>query len=155
MVRDKSTVLFTFIRLSTLLLFFISMFFGFLRRPMIINNRVALIKFPGMWFFAIAMIALLVLSFYQTLTTNTKNAKLFYLLATFLATIMFVWGNIVYRVGIPTASVGYGFIMTTLMLVLSWFLILKEEFAMKLLLKLGITPAVSVEPNPNQDTPVK
>ncbi|HOI47033.1 MAG TPA: hypothetical protein PLR26_04810 [Bacilli bacterium] len=155
MMRDKSIVLFTFIRLSTLLLFFISMFFGFIRGPMIINNRVSLIEFPGMWFFTIAMIALLLLSFYQTLTSKIKNAKLFYLLATLLATIMFVWGNIVYRVGIPTARVGYGFIMISLMLVLSWFFILKEEYAMKLLFKLGIKSNVSVEPKTNQDTPVE
>jgi hypothetical protein len=106
-----------------------------MRGEMLIGGAVSLFTFPGHTAYTGLFVALALLSLYSYLAANDKNARLLMIFTASVASLVFLYGLLLHKVGIPDARNGLGKILAFLAIAVMWTLIFGNEFVKKQLVK--------------------
>jgi len=135
MNRDKMKFLFFILYAGAFGLFLISMFMPYMVGEMLIGGGVSLFTFPGHFAYTGLFISLALLALYSFVISNDKNTRILFIFTASVASLIFIYGLILHKVGIPTARNGMGKIIAFLMIAVMWTLIFGNAFVKKQLVK--------------------
>jgi len=135
MNNDRMKFLFFLMYAGAFGLFLLSIFMPYMRGEMLIGGAVSLFTFPGHTAYTGLFVALALLSLYSYLAANDKNARLLMIFTASVASLVFLYGLLLHKVGIPDARNGLGKILAFLAIAVMWTLIFGNEFVKKQLVK--------------------
>ena len=126
--NDKARFLKVVIHTSIGLLFFIGLFFAFLKSPTIINGKVSLSEFPGSFIFETLILLPVFAYAILSILENEKWLKKILLVQLVFATLFHLYGALMLRVGSEgTATGAFGRIWTFVFLVLMYLQYVKPQ----------------------------
>jgi len=132
---DKAEVILFFTRIGVLFLFFLSLYLPFIFDVALIDGKVSMSKFPGSLFYELVIFFSIPAYFYLYLIKNT-HAKKVLLVQAIIATLVFLYGVMLYRFGAEdTATAGFGKHLEFILLIIIWFTYVKEALTISLINK--------------------
>jgi len=138
--NEKPEFYFIVVRLAIGFLFFISLVIPYAKGSDLINGRVSLSILPGGGLFVFLIIVTILLNAFLTLLKKEKLNKITYLVQAIIATIVVLYGILMYVVGLQdvttNVSHGLGYTLGLFMLILMWALYIKTSFFFDLFKKL-------------------
>ncbi|MBU1144556.1 MAG: hypothetical protein KJ971_01690 [Firmicutes bacterium] len=142
MKNDKQKFIFVMIRITIAFLFFIGLFIPYIVGSMLVNNHVSLNQLPGATFYCILFFVTILIYFYFVLISKDKMAKKILLGQVIISSLIYVYGLLLYLVGLPEASVGFSLVFELLLIGLMWFMYFKEDMVSHILKKYIIKPVI-------------
>lgn len=119
-------------------LFFISLYLPFMKGPQIVNGSVSMSVWPGSFVYELILLVLFPLFLFLILTGKDKLARKTLLVQNIIALLVFLYGVLLYRVGlseVPSTTGAYGKFLEFVLLIAMWFVFLKPNLALSLIKK--------------------
>lgn len=157
--NEKPVFYFIVIRLSIGFLFFLSMLLPYAKGSALIDGRVSLVALDGGGVFAFLIFVTILLNAFFAVLKNNKLEKIIYLVQSILATIIVLYGVLVYVVGFEEVasniSHGFGYTLGLISFLLMWVLFIKTTFFFELFKKLVFKGEIAPEQPESQEQPIQ
>lgn len=132
--NNKQRFALTMFYISIGFLFYLGLFFAFMKSPQLIDGKISLAQLPGSFIFEIVILLSIVGYFYFMLLDKDKRARTMLLIQVIFATAFHLYGALVFRIGSEgSATGGFGRLFTFLFLVIMWVAYFKESLVVTLI----------------------
>jgi hypothetical protein len=135
MKNDRMKFMFFLMYAGAFGMFLLSIFMPYMRGEMLIGGGVSLFTFPGHSAYTGLFVALALLSLYTYIKANDQNTRILMIFTASVASLIFLYGLLLHKVGIPDARNGLGKILAFVAIVAMWTLIFGHRFVKKQLIK--------------------
>ncbi len=143
--NDKKRLVLFIVNVSIYFIAFLGLLIPFMVGTILNNNHVSMAQAPGGTILTILFVVLMFLYAFFFIMKKDEIAKKVFLGSTVLLTLIYFYGVLLHRVGVPTTATGFGAWMILLMLIAMYFMIFGSNYALKYIDKLVKTP---VQPEP-------